>query len=262
MKTFYFLAGLPRSGSTVLASILNQNPEVYVTPTSPMLDLLVKNQDNFWELPSVLANPCPDQLTNVTRAIINAMWEHRPEPIIIDKNRGWGKNMPASKTLLEKDIKVIATTRDLPSIMASWLTLLRNNPESKMDELLKVRGYPVNDESRMGEMWFNMVKDCMESVVQLKKDASDRLLLIDYDDLMRNPKIILEQIEQFLLLPKYEYDFDNIESDTEDDDMAAWGLHGMHKIRPKLQKISKHPRDILGRMLYERFVQIEKEYGY
>jgi hypothetical protein len=146
--------------------------------------------------------------------------------------------------------------------MASWLTLLRNNPESKMDELLKVRGYPVNDESRMGEMWFNMVKDCMESVVQLKKDASDRLLLIDYDDLMRNPSIILEQIEQFLLLPKYEYDFDNIESDTEDDDMAAWGLHGMHKIRPKLQKTSKHPRDILGRMLYERFVQIEKEYGF
>jgi sulfotransferase len=261
MKTFYFLAGLPRSGSTVLASILNQNPEVYVTPTSPMLDLLVKNQDVFWELPSVLANPCPDQLTNVTRAMINAMWEHRPEPIIIDKNRGWGKNMPASKTLLEKNIKVIATVRDLPSIMASWLTLLRNNPESKMDELLKVRGYPVNDESRMGEMWFNMVKDCMESVVQLKKDASDRLLLIDYDDLMRNPQIILEQIEQFLLLPKYEYDFDNIESDTEDDDMTAWGLHGMHKIRPKLQKTSKHPRDILGRMLYERFVQIEKEYG-
>ena len=35
--------------------------------------------------------------------------------------------------------------------------------------------------------------------------------------------------------------------------MAAWGLHGMHKIRPKLQKTSKHPRDILGRMLYERF---------
>ena len=53
MKTYHFLAGLPRSGSTVLASILNQNPEVYVTPTSPMLDLLVKNQDNFWELPSV-----------------------------------------------------------------------------------------------------------------------------------------------------------------------------------------------------------------
>ena len=70
MKTFYFLAGLPRSGSTVLASILNQNPEVYVTPTSPMLDLLVKNQDTFWELPPVKANPCPDQLTNVTRAMI------------------------------------------------------------------------------------------------------------------------------------------------------------------------------------------------
>ena len=29
MKKIYFAAGFPRSGSTLLASLLNQNPEIY-----------------------------------------------------------------------------------------------------------------------------------------------------------------------------------------------------------------------------------------
>lgn len=260
MKTFYFLSGLPRSGSTVLASILNQNPDVYVTPTSPMLDLLIENQDAFWKLPSVKANPNPDQLTNVTRAMINSMWEHRTESIIIDKNRGWGKNMPASSILFEKDIKVVATVRDLPSIMASWLTLLHNNPNSHMDKTLINKGYKPTDENRMGEMWFNMVKDCMEGLVQLKKDAPDRLLLVDYDELIKNPAKILNDVVTFLNLPVYTYNILDIQNDTEDDDMVAWGLNGMHKIRPKLEKTAKNPKEVLGEELYNRFVELEKQY--
>jgi sulfotransferase len=260
MKTIHFLAGLPRSGSSVLAAILNQNPYVYVTPTSPMLDLVVANQDTYWKSPAVQANPCPEQLTNVTRAMIKAMWEHRPEGIIIDKNRGWGKNMPASTILLEREVKVIATVRALPPIMASWLTLLRNNPNNYVDDILRKRGMEVNDENRMGEMWFNMVKDCMECVVQLRKDAGDRTMFIDYDDLTKTPRKVLFRIENHLNIPRISYDLENIESYAVDDDLTAWGLNGMHKVRPTLEKISKDPREVLGNMLYNRFVDIEKQY--
>ena len=259
-KTFHFLSGLPRSGSTVLAALLNQNPNVYVTPTSPMLDLLVKNQDAWHESPSVKANPTPQQLTDVTRAMIGAMWEHRSEPIIIDKNRGWGKNMPASTILFQREIKMIATTRDLPSIMASWLTLLRKNPNGHMDGTLVHRGMAATDENRMGEMWFNMVKDCMESLQQAKIDAADRLMLIDYDQLISDPYTVLQEIESFLDLPRFQYDIHNIKSETEDDDMLAWGLAGMHSIRPRLEKTASDPREILGDMLYDRFVEIERQY--
>jgi sulfotransferase len=259
-KTFHFLSGLPRSGSTVLAALLNQNPDVYVTPTSPMLDLLVKNQDAWDESPSVKANPIPDQLTNVTRAMIGAMWAHRSEPIIIDKNRGWGKNMPASTILLQREIKMIATTRDLPSIMASWLTLLRKNPDSFMDQTLARRGLAANDENRMGEMWFNMVKDCMESLQHAKRDAADRLLLVDYDQLVTDPQAVLEEIGSFLALPEYQYNIDDIKSETTDDDLLAWGLAGMHSIRSKLAKTSGDPRDILGSGLYDRFIELERQY--
>jgi sulfotransferase len=40
MKQFYFLSGLPRSGSTVLAAILNQHPDMHTSSTSGLLDMM------------------------------------------------------------------------------------------------------------------------------------------------------------------------------------------------------------------------------
>ena len=57
--------------------------------------------------------------------------------------------------LLDKEIKRIAMTRDIPSIMSSWLTILHNNPNSYMDEKLILQGLEPNDENRMFEMWEN-----------------------------------------------------------------------------------------------------------
>lgn len=259
-KQFYFLSGLPRSGSTLLSAILNQHFDIYVTPTSPLLDLLIENQNAWHECDAVIANPCPQQLTNITKAMIDAMWMHINKPIIIDKNRGWGKNIPASTILFEKEIKVIATVRDLPSIMASWLTLLHNNPNNFVDDEIRKAGQIVNDENRMIQRWFSMVKDCMEGLVQLKKDAANRLLLIDYDDLIHDTSNILFNIEKFLNISHYKYDLNNIISITNDDDLSAWGLNGMHTIRPIIKKISKPAIEILGEDLYNKFVELEKQY--
>jgi sulfotransferase len=258
-KTYYFLAGLPRSGSTVLAAILNQNPAVYVTPTSPLLDQLIENQNIWHNLQTVKANPVPDQLTNITRAMIDAMWAHRPEGVIIDKNRGWGKNMPASSILFGKDIPVIATVRDLPSIMASWLSLIKQHP-NHISRVIRSRGFEPTDENILAEMWFNMVQDCMAGLCQLKQDAGDRLLLIDYDNLVSNPTEQLVKVEQFLNLPKWDYNLAHIENDTVDDDAAAWGIPHMHTIRPTLSKTSKSAKEVLGDLMYHRFVELEKQY--
>lgn len=258
MKQFYFLSGLPRSGSTLLSAILNQHPSIYVTPTSPMLDLLVENQNAWYKCPAVIANPNPSQLTNLTRSMINATWEHIDKPIIVDKNRGWNKNIRASTILFEKEIKVIATVRDLPSIMASWLILIQNNPNNSIDISLKNRDIPTTADNRMFEMWNNMVKDCVEGLIQLKQDAN-QLLLISYDDLVNNTENILYEVEEFLSASHIKYDLTNIKSESADD-LLAWGMDGMHTIRPSIKKTSKHPKEILGEKLYNRFVQIENQY--
>lgn len=259
-KIYHFLTGLPRSGSTVLSSILNQNPDVYVTPTSPMLNVAVKMQEAWREDSTVKANYFEEQINDLTKAILPAFWKHRPEPIIIDKGRGWAKNMPNASALFGRKIKAVSVERDLPSIMASWLTLIKKQKNCYVDKALMHRGYAVTDENRMGEMWFNMVKDCMEGSAQIRREAPDQIIIVNYDELMSEPKKTLTRIETFLELPHFDYDFDNIENDTVDDDLTAWGFEGLHTIRPKLEKISKDPREILGDELYFRFVELEKQY--
>lgn len=260
MKIHHFLTGLPRSGSTVLASILNQNPEIYVTPTSPMLNVSVAMQKAWKDDPTVKANYYEEQARNLTKAILPAYWQHRPESIIIDKGRGWAKNMPTASALFGYPMKAVSVERDLPSIMASWLTLLKKNPNNFAERNVKMKGFKPTDENLMAEMWFHMVQECMEGKAQLRKDAVGQFIVINYDDLITNPNNELLKITEFLNLPEWNYQFDNIINDTNDDDLVAWGLDGLHTIRPKLEKISKHPKDILGDILYNRFIQLEKIY--
>lgn len=263
MKTIHLMAGLPRSGSTVIASILNQNPQVYVTPTSPMLNVAVKMQEAWATDPTVQANleHLEPQINNLTKAILPAFWEHRPENIIIDKGRGWAKNIPTVNQLFGYKTKVIVNTRDLPSIMASWMTLIRNQPDNcYIKRQIRNKGFEPTDENLMAEMWFNMVKDCMEGLKQIRTDAPNQILEVNYDTFIKSPKETIESISDFLSLPKFEYDFNNIINDTKDDDLVAWGFSGLHTIRDSVKKTCSDPREILGDVLYDRFVELEKQY--
>ena len=40
MKSLHFLSGLPRSGSTVLAALLNQHPQIKATSTSGLIGIM------------------------------------------------------------------------------------------------------------------------------------------------------------------------------------------------------------------------------
>ena len=48
-KQFVCLSGLPRTGSTLLSAILNQNPDIYSSPLSPMVQIL-SNYDNILKI--------------------------------------------------------------------------------------------------------------------------------------------------------------------------------------------------------------------
>jgi sulfotransferase len=54
MKEYYFISGLPRSGSTLLSGILKQNPKFYADIASPVsgiisstIDSLTLGENNF-----------------------------------------------------------------------------------------------------------------------------------------------------------------------------------------------------------------------
>lgn len=259
-KEFFFITGLPRSGSTLLGALLRQN-NAYVTATSPMLDQLVTNHDIYkYKLQTTKANYIQEQLNNITFRLIQGLWAHVKEDVIIDSNRGWSKNLPTVELLFGKKIKCIVVYRDIPSIMASWLTLLRKNPNNYLDNDLRRRGMVVDDKNRMYIMWEEMVKDCVEGFICSIKDGKDNIILVNYDLLCTRPQEELSKINSFLGLPQLNYDIENVSINAIDQaDEKAWGLVGMHTIRSKVQKLSNNPRELLGEELFEYFSKIDTE---
>ena len=69
----HFLAGLPRSGSTLLAAILNQNPAARVSSTSELVNIL-DVLANLWAKAHTLSIRDPERtrLIEVMRGVINA----------------------------------------------------------------------------------------------------------------------------------------------------------------------------------------------
>lgn len=261
-KNFYFMAGMPRSGSTLLISILNQNPALYGTPTSPLLDLLFLNEQAWRKCPSVIANPVPIQLESISESIINGCWEHIPQNIIIDKHRGWGRNLKTIQHIFKKKPKLIVTVRDIPSVLASFMRLLRNSKTNPnyIDQILIDNNIPLTDSNRVDVLWQNFVYDPWDSFRTAYNMDKTSLLLIDYDELIKEKEVCMKSIYDFLELPYFTHNFNNIQNDTKDDDLLAWGLEDLHTIRPKLEKTAKSPEEILGKDIFEKYHSMNLEF--
>ena len=71
MKKFYFMAGLPRAGSTLLSTLLNQNPRLYSGPSSPVLGAMYATHDNFLANELYTGYPKPDSVNQIIGSIID-----------------------------------------------------------------------------------------------------------------------------------------------------------------------------------------------
>ena len=88
-KTYYFMAGLPRSGSTLLKSILNQNPELHTEPVSPVLELTHYTNTYFQDSEQYLGYPKPKSAHKVISSILEDYYDDVEKPFIIDHCRAW-----------------------------------------------------------------------------------------------------------------------------------------------------------------------------
>ena len=234
-----FLAGLPRAGSTVLASLLSQRPDTYVSGTSglgKMLGTAIETWEKDQQIQVGLANGDGD-ITRVLQAIIKAHYENRSEPVIIDKSRGWAVPEVIERMLkIQNEVKIITTVRPIAECVSSFVKLVKPSdvrtycnfaPEIK--HLFKTydvlrRGYEVHPEC---------------------------FLLVEYDSLISNPQKEADRVAAFLELPSFEHDLDNLSPVPEDDEI--WGIPDLHKVRPKIEKKEFSRKDILGPELWEYF---------
>ena len=260
---FFFYGGLPRAGGTMLASVLNQHPDLHVTPLSPVVELLYYTEKYFDESSEAYsADPQPESKQLVLENISRNYYAHIKKPYIMDNNRAWPNNIERIQKFMESDPKIVCIVRDIPSILASFIDLVnRSNTTGKnfIDKWLLENNLELTTENRCYYLMHptGIVNQSVWSMYQgYTKGHGHRMHLVEYDDLVSNPHKTLDNIVNFLGIAQYKFNFENIINVTPVNDVT-YNLEGMHSVRSKLQSRDLDPTEILGYELVERYSGLE-----
>jgi len=255
MPRYHFISGLPRSGSTLLAALLRQNPRFYAGMTSPIGTLYsgMLNQLGAGSEYGPVVNT--EQRRRIARGLFDSYYaDQSGKDVIVDTNRMWCAHMPALLDMFP-GAKVIACVRNVAWVMDSIERRYRANPY----EITRLFDDPVER---------NTVYSRVETLAQRNRlvgypwtalkeafygEHAASLLLLDYELLAQAPRKVMPLLYQFLGEPAWDHDFEQVAYDAPEFDEAL-GLHGLHKVRARVS-MERRPT-ILPPDLFEKFSQL------
>jgi len=243
---------MPRSGNTLFASLLNQNPDIVVTPNSITLDImktlwLLKETDDFQNFPD------ESSLNNVMDEVYNLYYKNWNYQVIIDRGPVCTPgNLKVMQKHFKQPIRCVVLLRDVLDVLASYIRWFETEPTSFLNK------FKTLDE----KLTFIMQKDggvAKELMsIQYLLQHPEMAVFIRYDDLIRNPEKELRKVYTFLNLPYFSHKFIDLDQITVNGIMYNDSVFGknMHTIRTnKIMKVENQYKKLIP----ERFV---KEYGH
>ena len=256
-KQLFFLVALPRSGNTLFASIMNQNPKIAATPNSITLEImkdlfLLKETDVFQNYPDHRS------LDNVLDVVYDTYYKDWPQRIIIDR----GPVMtPGNFALMQKHFKrpfkCIVLLRDLMDVLASYMQWYTENPSAFPNR------YNLNTDEEKLSMVMNTKGAVAKDLEAIKNSYNYPGLChyVKYDDIVTQPEQEFKKIYEFLGEPYFNHRFDNL------DQVSVNGLSyndtivgsNMHKLfdgpvrkvyNPYIEKIPERIRQKYGHIRF------------
>jgi hypothetical protein len=249
VQKIFYQTSFPRAGSTLLQNILMQNPEVYSTPTDGVLDLLKASRQVYGQNPAIKAQDqkqmekafisyCKSAIYGFYNGLTN-------RPYVISKNRGYSSEYNFIN-LITPHPKMIVMVRDLREVLASMENNYQKNP-TYFDPQFHSQPFVGTTVAKRVQLWLsnNPVGTSVERVQELLLHPKD-VLFIRYEDLCEKPNLTMNRIYDYLGLPCFLHDFENIKQYTKEDD--KWhGIYGDHKIRKNLKKLDLKSEKLLGK---------------
>jgi hypothetical protein len=252
-KQIYFLCAMPRSGNTLFASLINQNPEIVVTANSITLEImkelfLLKQDDTFKNFPD------EQSLDNVMDEVYNLYYKNWNHKVIIDRGPVCTPgNLRVMQKHFKQPIRCVVLVRDVLDVLASYIKWFENEPTAFPNQ------YKTLDEKLSNIMHKNgaMAKELMS--IQYLLNHPDMALFIRYDDLVQNPQHEIKKVYSFLNIPYYQHYFNNlnqvvVNGISYNDTIVG---NNMHTI--KTDKIISMDNSKYKNMIPEKFV---REYGH
>lgn len=251
VEKIFYQSSLPRAGSTIFQNIMAQNPDFYTTPTSGVLELVFSARAQYTTSPEFKAQDTELMKTGFLefcRQGMNGFYNSiTDKKYVLDKSRGWGIHYGFLNSI-HPNPKVIVVVRDLRDVFASMEKNYRANPE-KHNEILdwsKMQGTSV---PKRVDIWAQSppVGMAIERLSEIFRMGLDKHMhFIKFEDLCLYPEKEMQRVYQYLELPNYNHDFDNIQQVTKEDD-EVYGIFGDHKIRTKLEPVRSKAKEFLGR---------------
>lgn len=259
-KKYYFMAGLPRSGSTMLSAILNQNPKFYSGPSSPVVGTMLALEQSISKDELFLAYPKFDFGKNLVSSVIDQYYADTDKPIIFEKNRSWVNRMHYINGYFGiEHPKIIFPVRDISEILTSFISMIRRNPGivnerlNFIDQTLVQQGLPLNDENRCkliaGPGILGQSFDGLKQA--LAEGYRANIHFVEYKDLVDNPKETMQKLYKFIGEPYYNHDFKNLKNIHQENDAQIYGFQDMHTVRQSVKSVSESPEDVLPRVVLD-----------
>lgn len=263
MKRFFFISGLPRSGSTLLCNILAQNENLFVSKaTSGCHDVLFNIRNQWDKLIEHQAEGIDhDQLKRVLQNILNS-YHSTDRSLIVDKGRGWLSLIEMIEFIIPNNpIKMLVPVRNLTEIFSSFEKLWRkstgfsqwNFEQSDYFKAQTIEGRCdiwANQDQPIG-LAYNRVKDA------ISRGHKNKLHFVEFDNLTSNPQQVLKNIYEYLELPLYNHNFQYIEQYTKENDEGIHRIPNLHTIKNTIEIIPHDSQKILGDNLYHKYSNLE-----
>ena len=263
MRKVCFISGLPRSGSTLLGAILDQNPDFQAGMSSPVFSLLnvlmpkLSNANEFGVFFDDAAR------IRVLRGLFESYYRDRPEAVIFDTNRSWTQKLPVLLELFP-DTRIVCCVRPINQIVQSFEQQYLKHPL----QLSQIIGYDPDttvyvrtDRLMMGGGLIGLALNSLKEAFY--GEHSDRLMLVSYQSLVDNTAATLERIYAFAGEPSFAHDPGNVAFDASEFD-SLLGAPGLHSVRKEVRAVPNKvtlPPDIAAHYAGKPFWETDMEFS-
>jgi len=227
---YVFLSGLPRTGSTLLTTLLSQNPLIHAEGISSLCPFMfdLHTSCGNQSIP-LLATNREKTRHDLVSALPDIYYKNVDKKIVIDKNRAW--TTPANLNIIKEYItpnpKIIVMVRPLQEIIKSFVRVYseNNRPENIEKDLLAIMSEPVM-RSAAGVKW-------------ARENNNGEFLFLTYDQLIFETKQTLKTIYKFCNWESFEHNQKNVVTENPENDLI-YNLQGLHYIRPTISKVQNN----------------------
>lgn len=262
---------MPRAGNTLISSILNQNPDIEVTPYSFLLEYIYLLDHKYRNHESTqMCDSYAVLIDKFLKKILPTFYEPLNCKYVIDRCPDWGTkyNLDMLKRICTNEIKIISPVRNVLEVLSSFIEKIRTNEhENYVDKQLIQDQIPIYrslDDARCDELMKpgGHIDSALHTLSQSKLPENKNIFhLVEYNNLVRNPKKEIKNIYNFLDIKYYEdHYYKNIEEFSFMNCIYNDNILGinLHQIRTNgIEKTSRPYQKVLSKYTINKYKNCE-----